>query len=178
MLSLRPYKSCDAKKIAGWISDETVYYRWGGDHFGPFPLTEAMINEVYANKNGNCKEEDNFYPWVVYDDDNVVGSFIMRYIHGDKKILRFGWVVVDTSVRGKGYGSSMLKLGLRYAFELLNVEKVTIGVFKNNTPAYKCYTSLGFSEVNLDEPEIKIVNEEPWELLELEITKDDYNSGK
>ena len=46
----------------------------------------------------------------------------MRYINGDPKVIRFGWVVVDSSVRGKGYGTNMLRLGLKAAFEILGAE--------------------------------------------------------
>ena len=52
----------------------------------------------------------------------------------DKKIFqnwggeRFGWVIVDDTLRGKGYGKEMLLLGLKYAFDIFKVERVTIGV--------------------------------------------------
>ena len=38
----------------------------------------------------------------------------MRYLQGNPKLLRFGWVIVDGTVRGKGYGTKMLVLGLKY----------------------------------------------------------------
>ena len=37
-MRLRPYKSCDAKKIISWIKDEEVFLKWGGDHFGSYPI--------------------------------------------------------------------------------------------------------------------------------------------
>jgi RimJ/RimL family protein N-acetyltransferase len=111
MLRLRPYKSCDAEKISEWIKDEDVFVKWGGDHFGEFPITAGIIDDKYRQSNGDCKEPDNFYPWIAIDDENrVVGHFIIRYIHGDNRILRFGWVIVDNTIRGKGYGAEMLLL--------------------------------------------------------------------
>ena len=44
---------------------------------------------------------------------------------------------------------------------------MTIGVFENNTPAYKCYKSLGFKEAEDIEPVIKEINGEKWKLVEL-----------
>lgn len=38
----------------------------------------------------------------------------------------------------------MLKAALRYAFDILKAEKVTLGVFENNEPAYYCYKAAGF----------------------------------
>jgi len=169
MLRLRQYKSCDALKIAGWIKDEDVYRKWGGELFGAFPVSPETINETYSAKNGLCEEADNFYPWVVFDDENgVVGHFIMRYLNGDNKLLRFGWVIVDDSIRGKGYGTEMLRLGLQYAFDILKVEKVTIGVFENNEIAHNCYKRVGFADTC-------VVQKEPWNVIEMEIRREDLS---
>ncbi len=163
MLRLRPYKPCDAEVIATWIRDEDVFKKWGGQLFGEFPIDAKTIDDKYRLHNGDCKEPDNFYPWVAYDEDGtVVGHFIMRYLHGDRKILRFGWVIVDDSKRGSGYGTQMLSLGLKYAFEILGVSKVAIGVFENNEPAHKCYQKLGFRDV-------ETVEKEPWNVIEMEL---------
>ena len=103
-MRLRPYKSCDAKRIISWIRDEEVFHKWGGDHFGLYPISAETVDNKYLKDNGDCKEEDNFYPWIAFtDEDGVIGHFIMRYIHGDNRVLRFGWVIVDDSIRGKGY---------------------------------------------------------------------------
>ena len=62
MIRLRAYKPCDAKSIVSWCDNETVFNFWGGLHFGKYPITSEIINDKYFNKNGDCAEEDNFYP--------------------------------------------------------------------------------------------------------------------
>ena len=89
----------------------------------------------------------------------------MRFIHGDKKLLRFGWVIVDNTIRAKGYGTEMLHLGLKYAFEILGVDKVTIGVYENNDLAHNCYKKVGFKDK-------ETVEKEPWNIIEMEIDKE------
>lgn len=49
--------------------------------------------------------------------------------------LRLGFVIVDDTKRGKGYGKEMLSLAVKYAFEIFKAEKLTIGVFANNPSA-------------------------------------------
>ena len=147
MIRLRPYKSCDAEKIATWCEDEMTYLNWCGGKFGRFPIVAEDIDSKYKNHNGDCIEPDNFYPITVLDEDEIVGHLIIRYVHGNNKILRLGWVIVDKNKRGCGYGKQMVALSLKYAFEILNAEKVTIGVFENNLSAYNCYKASGFSEV-------------------------------
>ena len=169
MLRLRQYKEADAEKIAQWVQDEDTFMKWGGELFGEFPINSDVIADVYKNRNGLCTEMDNFYPWVAFDESGVVGHFIMRYLNGDNKILRFGWVIVDGNIRGKGYGAEMLRLGMRYAFEIFGADKITIGVFENNERAHACYRKVGFHDT-------EIVEKEPWNVVEMEILKEEYLS--
>ncbi|MBR4342590.1 MAG: GNAT family N-acetyltransferase [Lachnospiraceae bacterium] len=168
MLRLRPFKSKDSEIIASWLKDEDIFWKWGGERFGDFPISARDIEEKYLEHNGDCTEYDNFYPLIAYGNDGVVGHFIIRYINGDPGVLRFGWVIVDDRKRGKGYGKRMLELGLEYAFKILKAKKVTIGVFENNESAYKCYKSLGFKEAPEQEPVIRDIKGEQWKVIELE----------
>ena len=168
MLRLRQYKPCDAKSIISWFKDEKTFLLWGGERFGNYPITEEIMNNKYLCNNGDCEEEDNFYPWTATDEEgNAVGHFIMRYINGDKSIIRFGWVILDDKIRGKGYGKQMLLAGLKYAFEIYKAEEVTIGVFQNNNPAHYCYKSVGFKDK-------EIVKGDYCNIIEMKITKEDY----
>ena len=168
MLRLRQYKTCDAETIVSWIKDETSLRKWSSDRYESFPITEADMNKKYMDCNGDCSDMDNFYPMTAFDESGVVGHLIMRFTDEEKKILRFGFVIVDDSKRGKGYGKEMLQLSLKYAFEILRVEKVTIGVFENNPSAYFCYKSVGFKDVQSDESEYYSIMGEKWKCLELE----------
>ena len=149
MLKLRPYKPCDAQAIAKWVQDKDVFEMWGGERFGDFPITAEIIDNKYRLDNG------------------VVGHFIMRYINGDHKIIRFGWVIVDSDVRGKGYGTEMLRLGLKYAFDILGAEKITIGVFEDNTPAHKCYQKVGFVDAG-------VTKDATRDIIEMEINRQSH----
>ena len=81
MLRLRPYKSCDSKHIADWIKNEETFVKWGGERFGSYPINAKIIDDKYRLNNGDCVEDDNFYPMTAFDDSGVVGHFIMRYIN-------------------------------------------------------------------------------------------------
>lgn len=176
MLRLRPYKNCDAKTIVTWCKDEVSFRKWSSDRWASFPITEADMNQKYVDYNGDCIDMDNFYPMTAFDESGVVGHLIMRFTDEKKTILRFGFVIVDDSKRGKGYGKEMLELALKYSFEILKVEKVTLGVFDNNMSAYYCYKSAGFCEAEMDKEVTCNVCGETWKILELEIEKKDYNS--
>lgn len=168
MLRLRPYKPGDAKTIIAWCKDEVSFRKWTSDRYESFPITETDMNRKYIDCNGDCVEPDNFYPMTAFDENGIVGHFIMRFTDEEKKVLRLGFVIVDDSQRGKGCGKGMLSLALKYAFEILKVEKVTLGAFENNLPAYYCYKSVGFQDVKMDEEEFCVIDGERWKVLELE----------
>ena len=168
-LRLRQYKPCDADRIVSWIKDEDALRKWSADRFGDFPITSGDINNKYFNSNGDCTEEDNFYPVTAFDENGVVGHLILRYTDKEKKVIRFGFVIVDDSKRGKGYGRQMLTLAIKYAFEIFGAEKITLGVFDNNKPAYRCYKAAGFTETG-EEILCEFFGEQ-WRQIEMEIKR-------
>ena len=168
-LRLRQYKPCDADIIAGWIKDEDALHKWSSDRFGDFPVSGEDINSKYIGNNGDCIECDNFYPVTAFDESGTVGHLIMRYTDEEKKVIRFGFVIVDDSKRGMGYGKQMLTLAIRYAFDIFGAEKITLGVFDNNKPAYYCYKAAGFRETG-EEMFCELFGEQ-WRITEMEIRR-------
>jgi len=171
MLRLRPYKACDAKIIVSWIKDEIAFHKWCADRFENYPITAEDMNIHYDE----FAYTDNFYQMTAFDETGVVGHLIMRFIDKEKKVLRFGFVIVDDEKRGKNYGKQMLQLAIQYAFDILKVEKITLGVFENNEPAYYCYKSVGFEEVRLEQIETYNILGQEWKCKELELKKREYN---
>ena len=174
MLRLRPYKPCDANSIVNWCNDEQSFRMWSSDRYDSYPISPADMNNKYYDWNGDCVEADNFYPMTCYDELGIAGHFIMRYTNGDKQSIRLGWVIVHPDVRGQGYGKQMVKLALDYAFNFLQANRVTVGVFDKNTSAYYCYVSAGFKNVQVDAQDTYRFNDEIWSVLEMEITREEY----
>lgn len=173
MLRLRPYKPTDAATIISWCKDEISFRKWTADRYETFPITEADMNRKYIDYNGDCTEPDNFYPMTAFDDDGIVGHLILRFTDEKKSVLRLGFVIMDDAKRGMGYGRKMISLSIRYAFEILKVEKVTLGVFENNMSAYRCYKAAGFQESKAGERLCELCGEQ-WKCIELELGKDAY----
>lgn len=169
---LRPYKAEDAKAIISWIKDEAALRKWSSDRYGAYPIKPEDINYKYLECNGDCDEPDNFYPLTATDENGPVGHLILRYTGGDKSTIRLGFIIVDDSRRGKGYGKRMIQMAIRYAFDMLGAKKVTLGVFDNNLPAYNCYKAAGFKEITMEEPFIFEIMGEKWNCIEMELIKE------
>lgn len=174
MLRLRPYKPCDAAQIVSWIGDERSFRQWCADRFPVYPITADDLRRHYDAFGST----DNFFPMTAFDETGPAGHLILRFTDENKSTLRFGFVIVDDRKRGRGYGREMLALALRFAFEILRVDRVTLGVFENNPAAYRCYRAAGFQDAPLAPPEQYRIFGETWRCLELKMDKEAWLSAR
>jgi len=160
---LRKYKESDADKILSWISTEREFRLWSADRYETYPIGPDDINLNYSR----CSKADNFYPLILVDEkENIIGHLILRNPGENKEIVRFGFIIVDNKVRGKGYGKSLLNLAIKYAKEELSATEISLGVFKNNESAYNCYCSVGFKEVKAEKGAY-MYEDEIWDCAEM-----------
>ena len=83
-------------------------------------------------------------------------------------MLKF--VVIDDTIRNKGFGCEMLKLAVKYAFEIAKADAVQLNVFPENPGAKKCYQKVGFKERALAEKAFRF-KDESWGRCNMVITK-------
>ena len=141
-MQLRPFNPDDAETILGWCKDKHAFRLWSADRYKDFPAkTEEMVEQYYGN---------NMYPLTAVVDNLVIGHILLRYPSEDKTVIRFGFVIVDDSKRGKGYGRQLLRLAIDYAKRELGAQRITLGVFDNNPLAIHCYESVGFVVTGTD----------------------------
>ena len=143
-MQLRDYRPADADIICGWITNETALYEWSADRYGTYPLTPAAIEANYAPLRGSRR----FLPLTAVEENgDVLGHILIRYPNeDDDRTVRFGFVIVDPAQRGKGLGSTMLRLAVTYARDVLHARYIGLGVFEQNAAARRCYEAVGFAE--------------------------------
>jgi len=170
MLKLRPYKPSDASKIATWPRDEIDFMRWSAGRFGAYPTTAESMNNYFNDDALN----DGAWAFTAFDEEGPVGFFTMRYPEDNTEEVRLGFVLVDGTKRGKGYGKEMVRYAVKFAFEFLHAEVFSLGVFADNKAAIGCYESCGFHEPEERESDIFPVLGEEWEIFAMLMTKDEY----
>ena len=161
MLRLRPYQDADASAILSWPMDERSFYRWTAGRLGEYPLSPE-----------NFARTGSLTRFTLLDENEAAGFFTLRNPGESPDVVRFGFVIVDPRKRGRGYGKEMLRLGLKYAFEIYGARKATLGVFENNPPAYYCYKAAGFRDAPAEETEVYRVLGEEWACREMMIERD------
>ena len=164
MFTIRDYNKNDAEKILSWITDEKSFRQWSADKYKTYPATADDMNSFY---DGISKEGAKQF--VFCEDGKAIGHFVLRPDpDGDAHSARLGFIVVDSSIRGKGYGKTMLLKALELVFDTLGKRRVTLGVFENNPKALKCYQSIGFTQWS---ESVCVINDEAWKCLEMECLK-------
>ena len=167
MLRLRPYRRDDARAVISWVKDERAFRQWSADRYERWPVAAEDVNAFYDA----CSAGGRFYALSADDETGLAGHLTMRWLDENATILRFGFIIIDAARRGQGLGREMLRLALRHAFEALNAKKVTLAVFENNEPAYRCYLAAGFHEVLCEQPERYRVLGEVWTCREMEYAR-------
>jgi RimJ/RimL family protein N-acetyltransferase len=158
MMTLRPFSINDASTILSWCKDKHAFRLWSADRYKDFPAKPEDMIEQY--------EGENMYPLTAVMGDAIVGHILLRYPTEDRTLVRFGFVIVDDSKRGKGYGKQMLRLAIGYAQQELGAQKITLGVFCDNHSAIECYKSVGFRITGADAYQI---DGEEWKGFEMEM---------
>lgn len=165
-MKLRPFQKEDSTIVCGWIPDEKALYQWSADRIGHFPLRGEELAQQYDP----TKRNDRFVPLSAVDDAGaLVGHLLIRCPDAeDARMVRFGFVIVDPTLRGQGYGKQMLRLAACYAAQELHAQKITLGVFENNPAAKYCYEAAGFRTSG--EPETYSLPVGVWKCIPMEMT--------
>ncbi len=166
MLRLRPYKLSDAKFIVKWIDNEKDFMKWCANLIA-YPLTEESMKGTKESFENN----ENGWFFTALDEKGIpVGFIAMMKADYESNSIHFGFIIVDSSKRNKGFGKQMLNQAIRYAFEILKVRRVTLKVFDNNPSAHRCYQDVGF----VDEKYLEKVfpyKDEMWGCYDMAIEK-------
>ncbi len=162
-MNFRNYIETDANEIIKWITDERALKLWSADRYNSYPIKAEDINNNY----NEYKSLGNFYPMTLVDEDKIVGHIILRNPDKDKSdVIRLGFIIVDSSLRGKGYGKKLIEEAIKFAKDKLLAKEINLGVFENNESAYYCYKSVGFKEIRVDKNAFQFENEN-WNCVEM-----------
>ena len=145
-MRLRPYIECkDFDEIRTWVTEERAHALWCANLI-QFPIEKENFEKVMRE----AVEKSEVIPYVVTSDQGELIGFFCYSVNTDNNEGMLKFIMNNPEYRGKGYGKEMLRLAIKYAFEITNVQAVSLNVFPENEAAKKCYESLGFIERKTD----------------------------
>jgi RimJ/RimL family protein N-acetyltransferase len=129
----------DAETVAAWNRDSAYMRLLEVDPVVP-PKIKAW-RERFEHP-----LSDRFYPFGVRTlADNLLIGFVvvMRVSHSNGE----AWVGIgmgNPEYQGKGYGTDAMNLALRFAFQELNLHRVSLDALATNARAVRSYEKCGF----------------------------------
>jgi RimJ/RimL family protein N-acetyltransferase len=82
-------------------------------------------------------------------EPQIIGFVVFKNIQFVHRAADVGVRIGAEAERGKGYGKRALMLALNFAWNHLNLHRVSLTVFAHNTRAIAAYRSVGFSQEGL-----------------------------
>ena len=130
-----------AEYLANWYNDEEVTKYLVR---GIFPITKDSISKAIELSVAS----DNEFEFIVFDKETdtpigVVGLHNVNWIARNTECRTF---IGNKEFWAKGYGTEITDLMLKYAFNMLNINKVSLGVNEENIAAVKTYQKVGFKK--------------------------------
>jgi len=130
----------DLDEIISWDNDPEFMRNL---HSGPaYPRPEMAQREWWNER--LKKRGDYHFAIRLIEDDRLIGTFHIEEIEWPHRVGWFSIGLGGESARGNGYGTEALALGLMFAFNDLNLHRLSLGVFSYNEPAIRLYKRLGF----------------------------------
>ncbi len=136
-LTLRAVTRDDLPRYVHWLNDLQVI-----EHLSLYlPMNIDDETEWYEGRH-HRSDALNF----AVDDETGkhIGSVGLMNINPRVQSAELGIVIGDKTAWGRGYGTEAIGLLLEYAFNTLNLNRISLRVNADHPGAIKCYTRCGF----------------------------------
>jgi RimJ/RimL family protein N-acetyltransferase len=140
-VKLTSIRTADIDEIITW-DDTPAFMR--DLHSGPaYPRPEIAQREWWTER---LKDKAAYHFAIrLLSDDRLIGTFHIEEIEWPHQAGWFSIGLGAGGTRGKGYGTEALTLGINFAFNDLNLHRLSLSVFAYNEPAIRLYKRLGFT---------------------------------
>jgi len=134
------------------IEDVTdAYCRWMNDPVTNqflesrfFQHSRESLKEYVRSKSGDTSYA--FFAVILKDGGRHIGNIKLGPIDSVHRLGDIGILMGEKDCWGKGYATEAIRLIVRYAFNVLDLHKVTAGCYAPNEGAIKAFMRAGFSK--------------------------------
>jgi [ribosomal protein S5]-alanine N-acetyltransferase len=150
------------KKFYGFLESERLYlravqpddaneayYRWMNDpavnkylESRFYPHTLETLKDYIQSKLGD--NENPFFAIILKDSNRHIGNIKLGPINTIHRFADIGIIIGEKDCWGKGYATEAIRLVVKYAFDTLNLHKVTAGFYEPNIQSMKAFIKAGF----------------------------------
>ena len=94
----------------------------------------------------NLMESDDNYLFAIIDneDDKHIGNVRLGPIDSKERQCQFGMMIGDKSYHGRGIGTEVVKIAVKFCFDELHMRSVHLNVREDNIAAIRTYEKNNF----------------------------------
>ncbi|NLJ74828.1 MAG: GNAT family N-acetyltransferase [Firmicutes bacterium] len=155
---LRPVETRDLPVLAEWDQDPEICRYTQSDYPGQ-PLKTSTRNKVH---------------YAVILNNKLIGDIELDHIawrSGDAELkVRIG----SKNLWNQGYGTDAVLTILNYAFRRVNLSRIYLRVYSDNTRAIRCYKKAGFKKEGRLQRMDKQNSENTTEIILMRILKSEF----
>lgn len=126
----------------------------------------GAFGETYTEATSYDNPVERVEKTIKKDHEHIFGAFINGRLLGVATLTLetaiktkhrgyIGSVYVSPDTRGNGAGAAIMKEIINWSREHAELEKLDLGVFTSNEPAFELYKKLGFEVVGIDKKSIR-----------------------
>ena len=167
---LSPVAAEDGELWAEWLNDLEVALPLGDEAYAMIP-GEAARSWAVAAAGG----QDPVFTIVERASERAVGRCLLFGVNQTDRTAMCGLFIGEKSLWGKGLGSEALGLLLDYAFNLLNLHSVMLGVYSFNRRAIASYRKLGFREIGVRR-QARIIAGQAYDVILMDLLAEEFTS--
>lgn len=167
---LSPIQVEDASAWTAWMNDLEVSLPLGDEAYLPYSI-EKMREEAESA----IRRQDHVFSIVDCANDRLIGRCLLFSIDAVNRSAMMGIVIGEKDCWNQGYGQDATRLLLDYAFNLLNLHSIMLGVFSFNQRAIQAYQKVGFKVIGRRR-EARIVAGKPYDVILMDILDDEFRA--
>ncbi len=144
LVRLREYRKEDVEKAKEFLNDFEV--RKNLQPAIPYPYTLEDEEKWYS---GISAVKDTYTFALETLEGRYIGGCGINSVDWKNSKVVIGIFIGDKEYWGKGYGSDAINTLVKFIFEEMNINKITLCVYSFNERAIKCYEKCGFTREGL-----------------------------
>ena len=156
----------DAEVESRWTHDPEYLRMFGFPLIVPLSPTHVKKNYEQLEKIGDQGKNRLYFTIRLLPDERLLGFAKIYSISWSHSVGRLQLGIGDPSDRGKGYGGEALRLVLRYAFDEINLYRLSVMIPEYNQPGLHLLEKAGF-QVELRQRQVLHRDGRRWDILGL-----------
>jgi diamine N-acetyltransferase len=143
LVRLRAIEMEDLDRYLAWVNDEEVMRYVAAS---AFPFSRVQEEDFLRELVKHTRPPEIAYAIETLEDGTHIGSVGLHKVGGPAHTAELGIMIGDKAYWNRGFGTDTITTTLYFAFEELNLNRVSLTVDEDNGRGIACYRKCGFIE--------------------------------